>query len=49
MLGAFFIATDPVSASTGDGEGRLVFGAMIGGLVFIIRSWGGFPGAWRLL
>ena len=42
MLGAFFIATDPVSAST-TVKGRLVFGAMIGGLVFIIRSWGGFP------
>ncbi|MFA0231738.1 RnfABCDGE type electron transport complex subunit D, partial [Vibrio sp. 10N.261.45.A7] len=42
MLGAFFIATDPVSAST-TVKGRLVFGALIGGLVFIIRSWGGFP------
>ncbi|GEM77279.1 electron transport complex subunit RsxD [Vibrio sagamiensis] len=42
MLGAFFIATDPVSAST-TVKGRLIFGALIGGLVFIIRSWGGFP------
>ncbi|MEZ8824925.1 electron transport complex subunit RsxD [Vibrio amylolyticus] len=42
MLGAFFIATDPVSAST-TVKGRLVFGAFIGALVFIIRSWGGFP------
>ncbi|WP_434566042.1 electron transport complex subunit RsxD [Vibrio chagasii] len=42
MLGAFFIATDPVSAST-TVKGRLVFGALIGALVFIIRSWGGFP------
>ncbi|WP_394240005.1 electron transport complex subunit RsxD [Vibrio astriarenae] len=42
MLGAFFIATDPVSAST-TVKGRLIFGAMIGVLVYIIRSWGGFP------
>ncbi|WED20907.1 electron transport complex subunit RsxD [Vibrio sp. JC009] len=42
MLGAFFIATDPVTAST-TVKGRLIFGAMIGVLVFIIRSWGGFP------
>ncbi len=42
MLGAFFIATDPVSASTTI-KGRILFGAIIGTLVFIIRSWGGFP------
>lgn len=42
MLGAFFIATDPVSAST-TVRGRIIFGALIGALVFIIRSWGGFP------
>lgn len=42
MLGAFFIATDPVTAST-TVKGRLVFGAMIGLLVYIIRIWGGFP------
>ncbi|MGF1694944.1 electron transport complex subunit RsxD [Vibrio lamellibrachiae] len=42
MLGAFFIATDPVSAST-TVKGRIVFGAFIGFLVFVIRSWGGFP------
>ncbi|MCW8332769.1 electron transport complex subunit RsxD [Vibrio sp. SCSIO 43135] len=42
MLGAFFIATDPVSAST-TVKGRLIFGAFIGVMVFIIRSWGGFP------
>ncbi len=42
MLGAFFIATDPVSAST-TVKGRLIFGAMIGALVYIIRTWGGFP------
>ncbi|SJL82746.1 electron transport complex subunit RsxD [Vibrio palustris] len=42
MLGAFFIATDPVSASTTD-KGRLVYGAFIGSLIVIIRSWGGYP------
>ncbi|MDD1794321.1 electron transport complex subunit RsxD [Enterovibrio sp. ZSDZ42] len=42
MLGAFFIATDPVSASTTT-KGRLVFGAMIGTLVYLIRTFGGFP------
>lgn len=42
MLGAFFIATDPVSASTTI-KGRLIYGFFIGFLVFIIRSFGGFP------
>lgn len=42
MLGAFFIATDPVTAST-TVKGRLIYGAFIGIMVFIIRSWGGFP------
>ncbi|NOH72584.1 electron transport complex subunit RsxD [Vibrio pectenicida] len=42
MLGAFFIATDPVSAST-TVKGRLIFGAFIGAMVFMIRTWGGFP------
>lgn len=42
MLGAFFIATDPVTAST-TVKGRLIYGAFIGFLVFVIRSWGGFP------
>jgi len=44
MLGAFFIATDPVSASTTP-KGRLIFGALIGVLVYIIRTWGGYPDA----
>ena len=44
MLGAFFIATDPVSAATSP-KGRLVFGLLIGVLVWIIRSWGGYPDA----
>jgi electron transport complex protein RnfD len=42
MLGAFFIATDPVSAATSD-RGRLCFGAGIGLLTWVIRSWGGYP------
>ncbi|MGF1686224.1 electron transport complex subunit RsxD [Photobacterium japonica] len=42
MLGAFFIATDPVTAST-TVKGRLVFGALIGVLVYLIRTFGGFP------
>ncbi len=42
MLGAFFIATDPVTAATTP-KGRLVYGALIGLLIYIIRSWGSFP------
>jgi electron transport complex protein RnfD len=42
MLGAFFIATDPVSAATTD-RGRLWYGAGIGLLAWVIRSWGGYP------
>jgi electron transport complex protein RnfD len=42
MLGAFFIATDPVSAATSD-RGRLVYGFGIGLLVWIIRRWGVYP------
>lgn len=44
MLGAFFIATDPVSASTTP-RGRLYFGFGIGVLVYLIRSFGGYPDA----
>lgn len=42
ILGAFFIATDPVTASTTP-LGRLIYGAGIGFLSFAIRSWGGYP------
>lgn len=42
MIGAFFIATDPVSGSTTD-KGRLLFGAGVGALTYIIRIWGGYP------
>jgi len=44
ILGAFFVATDPVSACTTP-KGQLMFGAMIGVLVFVIRTWGGYPDA----
>jgi electron transport complex protein RnfD len=42
MLGAFFIATDPVTAAA-SAPGRLVYGAGIGILLYIIRVWGGYP------
>jgi electron transport complex protein RnfD len=42
MLGAFFIATDPVSAATTP-RGRLLYAALIGVLIYIIRTWGSFP------
>ncbi|MDX1392023.1 MAG: RnfABCDGE type electron transport complex subunit D, partial [Rheinheimera sp.] len=45
MLAAFFIATDPVSASTTD-KGRLLYGGLIGLLVFLIRNFGGYPDAY---
>lgn len=44
MLGAFFIATDPVSAATTN-KGRLIYGALIGVTVYIIRTFGGYPDA----
>ena len=44
MLGAFFIATDPVTASTTP-RGRVIYGAGIGALIYIIRTWGGYPDA----
>lgn len=44
MLGAFFIASDPVTASTTN-RGRLIYGAMIGLLIYVIRVWGGYPDA----
>lgn len=42
MLGAFFIATDPVTASTTP-KGRLIYGFLIGVLVVVIRAFGGYP------
>jgi len=42
IFGAFFIATDPVTASTTP-RGRLIYGAGIGVLVYVIRGFGGYP------
>jgi electron transport complex protein RnfD len=42
MLGAFFILTDPVSGATSV-KGRLVIGALAGLLVYLIRTYGGYP------
>ena len=42
ILGAFFIATDPVSGCTST-RGRLVFGAGAGLLTLVIRRWGAYP------
>lgn len=44
MLAAFFILTDPVSGATST-KGRIVFAALAGFLVFIIRKFGGYPDA----
>jgi len=42
MLCAFFIATDPVTASTTP-RGRLIYGALIGIVTYVIRVWGAYP------
>lgn len=42
MLGVFFIATDPVTASTTT-KGRLIYGALIGLLIWLIRAYGNYP------
>ena len=42
LLGAFFIATDPVSSAVTD-RGRLIYGAGCGLLTFAVRAWGNFP------
>ena len=44
MLGAFFIITDPVSSAVST-KGRIIYGAGIGILVYIIRVWGNYPDA----
>ena len=43
MLGAFFIVTDPVSSAVST-KGRIIYGALIGVVTYVIRSWGtGYP------
>jgi len=44
ILAAFFIATDPVSASTTP-KGRIVYGIGIGIIIYVIRAWGSYPDA----
>jgi Na+-translocating ferredoxin:NAD+ oxidoreductase subunit D len=42
LLGAFFIATDPVSSCVTD-RGRLIYGAGCGLLTLAIRNWSSYP------
>jgi electron transport complex protein RnfD len=42
LMCAFFIATDPVGAPVTP-LGRTIYGAGIGALIYIIRTWGGYP------
>ena len=42
LIGAFFIATDPVSGCASN-RGRLIFGAGVGVITLVIRRWGGYP------
>ncbi len=42
MLGAFFILTDPVTCASST-RGRLLGGALVGVLVFVLRAWGRYP------
>ncbi len=44
MFGAFFIVTDPVTSAVSN-RGRVIYGATIGVLVYIIRVWGNYPDA----
>ncbi len=44
MLGAWFIVTDPVTSAVSN-RGRLVYGACIGILIYIIRTRGNYPDA----
>lgn len=44
MLGAFYIATDPASASTTP-RGKIIYGAGVGVLLYVIRTWGTYPDA----
>jgi electron transport complex protein RnfD len=42
MIGAFFMATDPVTSPVTK-KGRYIFGILIGVMVITIRIWGGLP------
>jgi len=42
MLCAFFISTDPVSAAASN-RGRVIYAALIGLLVYVIRAYGTYP------
>jgi electron transport complex protein RnfD len=42
VLAAFYIATDPVTSPTTP-SGKLIYGVMIGILIFTIRAWGAHP------
>ena len=42
VLGAFYIATDPVTSPTSP-KGQIFFGASLGILVYVIRTWAQYP------
>ena len=42
IFGAFFIATDPVTCCATD-KGKLIFGCIVGVLIYVIRTFGGYP------
>ncbi|NQX87938.1 MAG: electron transport complex subunit RsxD [Halioglobus sp.] len=44
MFGAFFIVTDPVTSAVSL-RGRLIYGALIGALIYVIRVRGNYPDA----
>ena len=44
VLGAFFLATDPVTSPV-TRWGKLLFGIICGSLIMVIRTWGKFPDA----
>ena len=44
MLGAFFIVTDPVSSAVSN-PGRMIYGALVGALLYIMRVWSNYPDA----
>ena len=42
VLGAFFLATDPVTSPV-TRWGKLIYGIICGGLIMLIRTWGNYP------